>query len=450
MLLRESAKKVSTWINDWNFEVIVVAPLALLLLGWVAYAVDPGVFPATLAVVIALTPLWLPWFLFIFFWSSWIDYIRYRFWFSALETDMVLLEIELPAEVEKSPLAMELFLTALWNAGGETTFIKRVWLGQTRPVWTFEIASNEGRIGFYLHLRRSWKNIVESRLYGQFPEAKITEVPDYVSRVPFNLNEYMLWGCEFQKKSPEALPIKTYVDYGLDKSEDQEYRVDPLTNILELLGSIGKDEYYWLQIMVRAHKKDEWYGFYTGDHYKDEAQEEIKKVMGGAAKRAKAVIEEQDISEGRMALLSEMEKRKIEAMERSLNKLAFDCGFRTLYLTKKERFNGVNIGAMIRFFDAFRAPEHNALGVTRGHADFDYPWQDFRNIRQNAVRKKLFFRYKHRAYFYVPIDQVPVVLSTEELATLWHFPGSIVKTPSLQRVPSRRAEAPPNLPVLPT
>ena len=38
------------------------------------------------------------------------------------------------------------------------------------------------------------------------------------------------------------------------------------------------------------------------------------------------------------------------------------------------------------------------------------------------------------------------VLNTEELATIWHFPGQILKVPTLTRIESKEAAPPPNLP----
>ncbi len=114
--------------------------------------------------------------------------------------------------MEKSPLAMELFLSTLWNSGGESTFIARIWKGNYRAIWSLEIASNEGRLSFYIHTRRTWKQIIEARIYGQYPEAKIEEVEDYARKVPFNLEEYELWGCEFAKGAPGPVPIKTYTE----------------------------------------------------------------------------------------------------------------------------------------------------------------------------------------------------------------------------------------------
>ena len=40
----------------------------------------------------------------------------------------------------------------------------------------------------------------------------------------------------------------------------------------------------------------------------------------------------------------------------------------------------------------------------------------------------------------------PKVMTTEELATMFHLPGKVAVTPTLGRIPSTRGEAPPNLP----
>ena len=454
MLGDKVGKNLANWLNDWAFDPIVVMPLFFVIFLFVVDSYDPDTLSNGLAMLIALSPIWLPLYLGVFFWTSWIDYIRLMFWFSL---DHVVLEVQLPQTVDKNPMAMEMFLATFHNAGGETTFIARVWEGKFRPLWSLEIASNEGRVGFYIHLRRAFRNIVEARLYGQFPEAKVIEVDDYATKVPFTQSEYTLFGCEYRKGSIGALPIKTYIDYGLDKDVKEEYKIDPITSILELFSQIGKDEYFWMQIILKARRNEsEWYGIRSKkvDHFKGPAKEEVSKLIKVAAERAGKLVTDdsakKSIAARGMTLLSEGEKARVEAIERSLSKLAFECGIRVLYIAKKDKFVGPNAGGIIRLFDAFKGQDsdrdYNALNVSGGLAIFDYPWQDFMDIRHDIIVDNLYFQYKNRAYFYVPYDQVPVFMTTEELATLWHFPSSIVQTPGLNRVPSRRSEAPVNLP----
>ncbi len=54
------------------------------------------------------------------------------------------------------------------------------------------------------------------------------------------------------------------------------------------------------------------------------------------------------------------------------------------------------------------------------------------------IFKQFFLPYFHHQTF---------VLNTEELATLWHFPGQILKVPTLERIESKEASPPTNLPI---
>jgi hypothetical protein len=455
-------QKLLHWLDAWKFEAVIMGTLLVLGLFVVAMVWDPEAVSGMLAAVVYFSPLWLPIFLFVGFWTTWIHYVRFYFWFGLKH---VVLQIEVPPEVTKSPLSMELFLVNLWNSGGEATFIARMWKGSFRAIWSLEIASNEGQIHYYLHTREVWRDIVEARLYGQFPEAKVTVLDqDYVTKVPFNLEEYDLVGGEMSKDGsvPQVYPIKTYVDWALDKDPDKpEKQVDPLTHIFELLGTMGKDEYLWMQIIAKARKKDEWYGFYregwfAKNDYADGAKKALKELTKGAIERAGEFTEDpaekKKVGARGSMLLSPVEREKVEVIERNLGKLIFECGIRVLYIAKRTRFKGINGGAVVHFFRPFEKTGYNKLGPSgsgRGTLYFDYPWQDWNNWRANTEKRNQFFRYKHRAYFYVPYDQVPVMMTTEELASLWHFPSSAVKTPALSRVPSRRAEAPSNLPTGP-
>jgi hypothetical protein len=452
MLSFHAAEELSKKVK-FGIELAFIAPV--LYLGLLSYVIfdDPAAAHAGLTAIAALSPIWLPLFLLRYFWIYWMHYIRYKFWFGQ---EMVLLQIQLPAEVTKSPLAMELFLSSMWNSGGEVTFLKRLWDGAFRPIWSLEIASMEGQVNFYIHMRKGLRSNIEARLYGQFPEAQVREVDDYTRKVPFNLEEYDLWAAEFKKNDPQALPIKSYIDYGLDKDPDEEFKIDPITNLLEAFASMGKDEYFWFQIVAKARKKDEWYGFYDNKHdaYKDSFKKGLADIMAGAAKRAGALVHDEAgkaQAEARgLTLLTGGEKLKVEAMERAVGKLTFEVGLRAMYLAKKEAFRGTNIAYIPRFFDPFRSNDLNAINPTRWMASLDFPWQDFHNIRRNGMKKKIFWLFQNRAYFYVPIDQAPVFLSIEELATIWHFPSSAVRTPGLNRVASKRSEAPVDLPTLPS
>jgi hypothetical protein len=85
------------------------------------------------------------------------------------------------------------------------------------------------------------------------------------------------------------------------------------------------------------------------------------------------------------------------------------------------------------------------------YTGYDYPWEDFKGKKKTNNEKKVLEAYKRRSFFNTPFKNFhgkPFILTTEELATLWHFPSSAVAaTPTLNRIPSKKAEAPPNLPI---
>ncbi|MBC7836556.1 hypothetical protein H7X87_02150 [Acetobacteraceae bacterium] len=446
------------WLEAWKLEPVIFSTAWLILLVIIASVIDPESISGVLSMITLLSPIWLPLYLGTMLWIVWIDYIRFLFWFA---DPKVLLEIELPPEVEKSPLAMEVVFSGIWNNGRETTFLDRMWKGRFRPIWSFEIASNEGRINFYIHAPRGWKNFIEARIYGQYPEARITPVDDYVDRVPFNLREWDMWVGEYKKvNSPQALPIKVAADFELDKNTDvPETKVDPMTNLLELMNNMGKDQYLWCQFIVKARQKDEWYGVYLPkDSFIDGANERIKKIIAGAADRARDIarvelhadeLQQAQIAGRGMSMLTDGEKKEIEAIDHTKGKAIFEVGARIVYVAKKEKFFGLTGGPLYRAFEAYKS-DFNDFKGTRGMVGFDYPWEDFRGIRKARLKRDQFFFYKNRAYFYVPYDQAPVFMTTEELASLWHFPNSAVKTPGLERVASKRGEAPANLPILPS
>ena len=49
-------------------------------------------------------------------------------------------------------------------------------------------------------------------------------------------------------------PIKTYIDYKLDKLEtEEEMKNDPLASLIELMGTMKEGENMWYQALIRAN-----------------------------------------------------------------------------------------------------------------------------------------------------------------------------------------------------
>ncbi len=367
-----------------------------------------------------------------------------------IEQGSVLMEIKVPKDTNKPLIAMELLLESLHQTGGEGTFIDRWIKGKTRAWFSLEMISLEGQIHFFIWMRKAWKRHVEAAVYSHYPDAEVHEVEDYTNYIPFDLKKYNLWACEYKLNKPDPYPIRTYIDYGLDREVKGEYIVDPINSILEFLASINKGEFIWVQILVRAHKKEKKKKgkLFKKVDWKDEGREIIDKMIKDNAPPKLSLRIDEDPKEGPPSInLTTWQSEMIKAIERNLSKRAFDFGIRSLYIAEKDSFNPITISGLVSVFKQYNYEHMNGFAPTRGHTVFDYPWQDFKEIRKKKISWQMYDAYKWRSYFYPPYKSPHGVMSTEELATIFHIPGESSTTPTLPRVTSRKGDAPTNLPV---
>lgn len=388
--------------------------------------------------VIIVAPIMLG----IFFFKSFSTYKRNKF-ITEKVNNAILLELTPPREILKSPLAMELFLTSLYQTSGETTFIDTMFKGKTRPWFSLEITSFGGEIKFYLWTFDFWKPIVTSFIYAQYPEINIKEVPDYSKKVHFDPKVNEIFGTQFLLSKPDIYPIKSYNDYNLGDDPKEEFKVDPTTPFFEYLSTVGPGEEIWLQIILRSHKKERqdpgtWFGKVDWQYA---AKEEIKKLKG------KDIQEAGEIKISGVSL-SKGEKDVIDAIERNVAKLAFDTVIRGVYIAPKDRFNPINIVGLLGSFRQYNTSNLNSFTVDGHHiTTFDYPWQDFRDWRANKRKEHILHYYQGRSAYHPPHNSHYFTLNTESIATIYHFPSKTAGTPSINRVEAKKAEPPTNLPI---
>src|SRR3989344_2638065 len=413
-----------------------------MIFGFIPPEIWDGLLLAFRYVYLAM-PFWLPVAFLVAFFNAWLYYKRTKFW---QKEGSVLLEIKLPREIMKSPLAMEVVLAAFHQPGGEGTWIDRIWNGQTRGWFSLEIVSIGGNIKFFIWTKPKHRNIVESQIYSQYPGIEIYEVEDYTKPFYYKSDLNNIWACEFALTKADPYPIKTYIDYGLDKDPKEEFKVDPMTPLIEFLGSITEGHNVWIQILIRAHKKRRLADVFgeKEDAWVDEAKKEKEKIL----KELKVAKEEG----GFPRIPSKGEADVIAALERSVSKLPFDVGIRGIYIADKDRFNPGNGGGGIGgSFKQYGSLNLNGFKPTGWFTIFDYPWQEWWNAKEK-LKPKVLEEYKLRRYFYSPwkgkkFYSKPFVLNIEELATIFHFPGSVTSTPTFEKITSLKSKAPSNLPI---
>ncbi len=411
-----------------------------------------NILPQAIQFAITISPILLSLLLGMLLWPLWVRYVRAKFFLSLKYT---VLEVKLPRDTFKSPLAMEVFLQALHNTSDGNAY-SRFWKGETRPWYALELVSIEGRVKFHIWTEDRRKAGVINGLYSQFPGIEVHESGDYAQSVHFDPKTMKIWAAEFKATKPDPYPIKTYVDYGLDKDPKEEFKVDPMLPMLEFLGSVGPNQQVWIQILIRAHKDDQpklGHWFKNTDTWQDKAKELVNEIMIRDAKTKGIPEKNKKKSDDKfpdIPRLSKGEQDIIEAIERSVSKLAFDVGIRGLYIGEKNSFDSIfGIGGILGSMKHFGTEALNGFKPNGDvwHSRLGEPWKDYKDIRRTMFSKDALAMYKRRSYFYAPHEGTPMVLNTEELATIYHFPGSVAATPTLERIPSKKADAPSNLPI---
>jgi len=422
---------------------------------------------ALLTLSINTAPFWLVFPLFFIAIEVWTHYKRAEY-FASLK--YVLLEIRVPKEAPKSPLAMEVVLNALHQTVGESTWYDRIFKGKVRAYFSLEIVSIEGQVRFFIRTRDSLRKFVETQIYSQYPDAEIFEAEDYTEKVPYIQEgaEWDLFGTELILIKPNPYPIKTYVDYNLDKDPKEELKIDPITPVIEFLGDLRRGEQAWIQILVRANKgiKDPTSYWSKRIPWQEESKELVTKIYTEAKERSgpPPSLEEGQTQDFRFSMLTPGEQDVVKAIERNVAKLGFDCGMRALYIAKKENYDPSNVAGLFGTVKQYNSNNLNGF-KPRIYTDIDYPWQKYITIPPESISRwgvwpvsfsgkrvaymkwGVFDAYRRRAWFFPPYERKPFVLNSEELATIYHFPGEVSGTPTFERIVSKKSEPPANLPL---
>lgn len=399
-----------------------------------------------ISLLITLSPIWLPLVLFFVFFEKWMAYVQYKFRLD--QGGRVTIEIMIPEEIYKSPEAMEVILTQLWQVSSPDNLFQTYLDGKHPPTYGLEIVSTGGRVHFYVNAwRKKLKNIIEAQFYAQYPGIEMRELPiDYAAEIPKGDAGWQTFTLHFGLKKDDVLPIKTYVDYGLLDLPKEEEKVDPITTMIDTLANIGPNERIWYQILIRAHREENFEvgSLHKKSDWKDAIDKAIEDVYSGAKKRGKS----EDDEGGGFTPLTDGEKQKIKALERSRSKYAFNTKIRIIYAAKKEDFlPGERIGALITSFFPYNDANMNQIGL-KWRTDIGYKmWADPKEKKITAWKWQTLDHYKRR--YFDPMDSADreSIMSVEEIASLFHLPGRVELNPNLERIPSTRGEAPPNLPI---
>ncbi|MDB4978919.1 MAG: hypothetical protein JWM56_1105 [Candidatus Peribacteria bacterium] len=347
-----------------------------------------------------------------------------------------------PEEVSAShgPLSMETVLSSLHSLKGRNADIN------------FEIGFAEGKIGLFARTTARAAPLVESQLYSQYSESEIERAPVGL----FTAKEHeMVYSSDLVLSSPEIFPIRRHPQF-IDLASRQP--IDPIAGITSALVRYPKANMRGhIQMSIRP----------IGGKYRKRALKFLPLLSRGIAKHWPAyakLFARIHLARGKVRWLlwpldllmggfrSWFKPGKISLItgqETEPEASAADVQLSTRSHEKEDSVMGavdkvnrllfvVNIRvSVIAPAGAAAEAEAKVEEIASSFRQFTLP--NSNDLTALPIRETPQIDYGFRVR--------PYVLSSEEVATIWHLPNILVKTPNMDWVLSRKVEPPFNLPL---
>ena len=392
-------------------------------------------------------------FLFFIFRSLWLLFIQAKWRAKQKE---ILLEIKIPKEVLQSIKSMEVAFSGLWQVYDPPNFREKWLEGKILKSLSLEIVGSGGNIRLFIRTPKALQGLVESVIYGQYPNCEISVAEDYTKNIPQNIpnDEWNMWGCDYKAIKDDIYPIRTYTFFEEKPDIKEEKRIDPLALLMEGMSRLKKGEQIWFQIIIQPVTNKE-------NNYRDRGGAIIDKLINRPAKKKPSPIikealkivatgkptgsgEEGPIITPSKKELTRGEREVVSAIENKIGKHCFETTIRFIYLSEANAYFGPNKLLVMSFLNQFAATNLNALvpnskTITSRHTLTLF----FLDRRRGYLRKRKLFRsYVHQLPTSFP-KKTTIVLNVEELASLYHFPSQeIVPIPAVPRAEMKKGGPP--------
>src|SRR3989344_442545 len=460
-MIKEVSKGVLDEIADIIAELFSKEESIIFLLMFVSLGAFLLIFPlGILASVIEFIRLtwwfWVFTILFREFETLWLFWRRQMF--QTEGTPCILMEIQMPREVLRTPRAMEQVLMSihgLRNTAADPE--EKYWDGEVTRPYALEMASFGGEIHFYIRFYKKEKELVEAAFFAQYPDLELVQVRDYAEELPASVQDIYdagkdIWGVDLVLEKEAAYPIKSYREF-IDEPVE-EMRVDPISSFLEVMSKIKKNDFMGVQLIIIP----------AGNEWKEKNEPVLKKIKEETGKRT--VLTDEGDAVSSFSTRTPGETDLIRNMEEGLTKFAFDTVVRTIYISEKEGFYDSYPRRGLRgAFNQYSSLGQNSFVMNNATNTLAKIWFSpylFPKARSAHLKERHLYNYKSRetptdidgGRFVVSnflnwnLTLKSFFMNTEGIAPLFHPPTSLVLTaPHMPRTEGKRAGPPSGLPI---
>jgi len=300
---------------------------------------------------------------------------------------------------------------------------KSIWghLLYSEPYLALEIANpaDSEEIFFYLAVPKKFRESIEKQIHSYFPQASVEKVPEYTIFSPGGFTA----SAALTLKKSHALPITTY----------EHMEVDPLSEISNALSKLNTlEEGAVIQMILQPAGKT-WRKLGKGIAHRMQQGKQLKDAHNPslAMELGKGLVQtfrnkpQAEILKPEPTQLTPEEQELLKKIETKASKVGFRTNIRLLACAKTQQRA-----------DEILAHIENAFAQFENH-----------EINHFIVKKRL--KGKKVAYDYIFRnfdEENAVILSTEEISSIFHFPISTTETPKIKWLKSGAAAPPLNIP----
>ncbi len=323
-----------------------------------------------------------------------------------------------PQKSEKEMIAVaEQFLSNLAQIKPKSWWGK-IYYGPPHIVFEIAVPHIGEEIYFYVAAPKGFETFIEKQIHGFYPSASVEPIEDY------NIfsSKAETSGAFLSLSKKYILPFRTY----------QNLEADPSGSITNALSKIvGDTEGGVLQIVLRPAKQG-WnqlaintaksmaegkgFGAAIGSQSRISQTKEFfetSKKPGETSEKSKA--------------LSSIDEETIKALKEKASKPGFEANVRFLTSAETKERSEQLLSHIKGSFDQLSSPTLNSL-------------------KSNDVRKKRLKKLIYHFSFRLFNEKEKMILNSEEIASIFHFPLPTLETPRIKWLKAKPASAPANLP----
>lgn len=293
---------------------------------------------------------------------------------------------------------------------------------------SLEIIAKDKQIFFYLGAPEEQLVSIERQIHSEYPAAHIEQATEreydifpHPPSIDPERENFAVDACLLGFRRQTIFPIRTY----------KNLELDPLNAITNSLSKLDEASHAAIQILIKPISQSSW------EKQTSQAMKDIQngylpgstpnrfwKLLRKSLSKQGSPVEDEK-AEQRRQRLTPLQENQLKQIGEKASRTAFLTQIRVVSVAPTASAAKINLNNILTSFAQFNAPESN--GFTIGH---------FRDVPR-IVTDYLLRRMSGR-----PV----LVLNTEELASIYHFPNRNVDTPNIFWLAARKMPPPTNLP----